>query len=115
MSSPTPPSARLSVFELAYLLSGRNDVAAMTARATLGIPQGDDAIAAEASGYSSLLLRGLVTEDQGTILPKSWVGMIGHTVATAQHWVALTTKDEAGTGFQLLVAGERASPSHSWA
>lgn len=101
--------ARLSSFELAYLLSGRSDERAYTARAILGLPPANDAATWEASGYASLDLRGLLGGEGEGILPRNWVGMIGHTIGTGVHWVALRTKDPANDEFQLFVQGARAT------
>jgi hypothetical protein len=101
--------ARLSSFELAYLLSGRSDERAYTARAILGLPPANDAATWEASGYASLDLRGLLGGEGEGILPHNWVGVIGYTIGTGAHWVALRTKDPVNDEFQLFVQGAGAT------
>lgn len=100
---------RLSSFELAYLLTGRADLPAVTARGLLGLPPASEAAVWEQAGRASLELRGLVDPDQEHVLPRNWVGGVGQTVGAAANWIIVHTKDPEWDEVSVFVQGPRAA------
>lgn len=110
MSAPSfPEFARLSEYDFTYLLSGRDDERSRASRAILGLPSMEEAAPFEKAGAASLVARSLIDIDQETVLPKNWVGLVGHTLGTASHWISIVAQAEDGRDFSLLVQGDAAS------
>lgn len=99
----SPP--RFAMHELAYLLAGRDDAAALRSKEVFGIPQleGDGPIFR--MGLSSLVARGLVKRDQETILPRNEAGLIGFGLGTASQWISIAVRTATTTDIVVFVQG----------
>jgi hypothetical protein len=90
---PTRDNApRFAVHELAYLLATRDDVNATSSRQWLGIPSAEQDREAVELGFSSLVARGLIEDETGSILPRNEAGLIGYLLGTATKWITVTAR-----------------------
>jgi hypothetical protein len=86
------PAPRFAIHELAYLLATRTNFGANRSREWLGIPSVTDDEKAVELGLSSLVARGLVGEQEGSILPRNEAGLVGFVLGTATKWITVTVR-----------------------
>jgi hypothetical protein len=100
-----PP--RFTRFELAYLLAGRDDVSARTSREVFGIPEVAEGDATLEAGLSSLVARGLIEEDQTSLLPRNEAGLVGFALGTTREWISLVVRVPEGVDVVVFFQGEK--------
>ncbi len=91
MTTTTAAPQRFSIWELAYLLAGREEATARRARELVGIPEASSPEdAAFSAGQSSLALRGMLADEDGALTPVASARIVGYGFGAAERWVALT-------------------------
>lgn len=105
----SPP--RFSVFELAYLLAGRDDAHAARTRTLTGIPEvPDTADVAYQAGLAGLIARGYLESDgDAGVVPRNEAGVVALTLGTASQWISLSARTGDSVDMSMLVQGERAA------
>ena len=100
-----PP--RFALHELAYLLVGRDDPSAVKTREVFGIPEIEADGELFRTGLSSLVARGLIEENQESILPRNEAGLVGFGLGTATRWISVAIRATEGADIVVFVQGHK--------
>lgn len=101
-----PP--RFALFELAYLLAGRDDPNVQRTRELMGIPEVMTGAEVEyQAGLSGLITRGLIDADAEGLLPRNEAGLLALILGTATQWVSIAVRTVDLVDLSLLVGSER--------
>ncbi len=101
-----PP--RFALFELAYLLAGRDDPNVRRTRELMGIPTVMTGAELEyQAGLSGLITRGLIEADGEGVLPRNEAGLLALILGTATQWVSIAVRTPDLVDLSLLVGSER--------